>query len=90
MQALKIIEAGNNNAKHKAECVARALDLCVSKGLVHVQSNDGDDFWPVYEELHREGKLPIRVSLTPHCSEIMSGLRTGDDAYALSIAHIWI
>ncbi|MHA2253028.1 MAG: amidohydrolase, partial [Candidatus Kariarchaeaceae archaeon] len=48
------------------------LKQCLSVGLTGVQTNDADA-WEIYQELNEEGKLPIRVSLTPPHRELDSG-----------------
>ena len=56
--------------------MSRALQLCVSNGITHVQTNDADGFWDIYQSLLNEQNLPIRVSLTPSCLEMLQGQRS--------------
>lgn len=53
----------------KRKYVERGLYECVKNGLVSVQTND-PLYLQVYEDLRSEGKLPIRVFLTPFFSEV--------------------
>ena len=57
----------------RQQCVKTALDLCLKAGITMVQTNDFDGFWPIYNDLHQRGELPIRVALTPTCDEFVRG-----------------
>ncbi len=74
LQALKVAGADSNNNAFKRACVLQALDMCLKRGITHVQTNDWDHFWPVYMELHQQNKLKVRVSLTVPCAELINGL----------------
>lgn len=64
----------NAIAKHKTPLLQRqfiqeGLDICLRKGLTAVHTNDERSL-EIYYELQREGKLPIRVLLTPNQAEL--------------------
>ncbi len=51
------------------EMIAIGLQKCLEVGLTTVQTND-EDAWIIYKELQNEGRMPIRVYLTPYHKEI--------------------
>ncbi|MHA1511338.1 MAG: amidohydrolase [Promethearchaeota archaeon] len=51
------------------EMIAIGLQKCLEVGLTAVQTND-EDAWTIYKELQDEGRMPIRVYLTPYHKEI--------------------
>ncbi|KAG5176273.1 amidohydrolase family-domain-containing protein [Tribonema minus] len=53
-----------------------ALQRCVANGLTAVQTNDGVEGLPVYQELLAAGKLPLRVQLTIQCSDLQRSRTT--------------
>ncbi|MFX0210273.1 MAG: amidohydrolase [Candidatus Hodarchaeota archaeon] len=64
------IEIKNKDTRKKI--IGLGLEKCLSVGLTTVQTNDYKA-WEIYSELQEEGKLPIRVYLTPMHAEIMEG-----------------
>lgn len=70
-RATEIILAVLNkrSAEEKKRFVKDGLDMCVQRGLTAVQTNDERCF-EVYQELVRDGGLPIRCFLTPVQAEL--------------------
>jgi predicted amidohydrolase YtcJ len=58
--------------KMREDFLIDALNKCLQRGITHVQTNDAEGFWDVYNSIHAAGNLPIRVSLTPNCMEIIN------------------
>ncbi len=58
------------NKGTRKQIIELGLQKCLSVGLTTVQTNDSKA-WELYSELEEEGKLPIRVYLTPMYDEIM-------------------
>ncbi len=53
----------------RKEMIAIGLQKCLDVGLTGVQTND-EEAWTIYKELQEEGRVPIRVYLTPNHKEI--------------------
>jgi predicted amidohydrolase YtcJ len=52
------------------EQYVKGLDLCLSKGITSVQTNDFNDAWLIYKQLINDGKVKHRVFLTVPLDEI--------------------
>ncbi|CAM9490836.1 unnamed protein product [Phaeothamnion confervicola] len=50
--------------------LAAALRRCTAAGLTAVQTNDNGSAWPLYLRLQAEGRLSLRVFLTPDYGEV--------------------
>ncbi|QEE16081.2 amidohydrolase [Promethearchaeum syntrophicum] len=53
----------------RKEMISIGLQQCLEVGLTGVQTND-EEAWTIYKELQKEGRVPIRVYLTPNHNEI--------------------